>query len=350
MNMGLLATITVLLVGCSQPTETEQPTGETSGTPSVLVCMVTGVGELEDHSFNESTRQGITQAEDELGVTAEVRVSETVEDITLNVDNMVKQQCDLIVTVGWQLSEATARAAKANPRIAFAIVDEMIDAKNVRSIVFDTAQASFLAGYLAASMTKTGVVATFGGDLQPPVTLFMDGYVDGVAHYNLTHGAGVQVIGWDKERQSGLSTDDFEDIEEARTLTENLLAQNADIIMPVAGFAGEGAAQAVLEHGSGYLIWVDSDGYDTVPAEYQSIMLSSVIKRMDQAIFQTIDDLNSGVFSNRLFIGTLANGGVALADTHDVQVPASVLQEIEALKQQIISGELEITSPSAPQK
>ncbi|MGB3414227.1 MAG: BMP family ABC transporter substrate-binding protein [Microbacteriaceae bacterium] len=345
-TLAALAVASLILAGCATSGE-NGPEPEES---KALGCMVTNSGGLEDRSFNQSTWQGLEKAKTELSVTTRVLVSESASDLIPNVNTMVAEKCDLIVTVGWELWDATDAAAKANPGIAFAIVDEMLDAKNVRSIVFDTAQASFLAGYLAAAMTKTGIVATFGGDLQPPVMLFMDGFVDGVAHYNLTHSKGVQVIGWDKTKQDGLITGDYENIAAGRTMTEGLLAQNADVIMPVAGQVGEGAAAAVLDHGNAYVIWVDSDGYETAPKEFQPIMLTSVLKRMDTAVFKTVEDLLNGVFSNEPYIGTLENGGVAIADTHDVKVPASVLAEIEALKKQIISGELEITSPSSPKK
>lgn len=326
------------------------PTGEAPES-AVLGCMVTNSGGLEDRSFNQSTWAGLEKAKAELGITTKVLVSESPTDLVPNVQTMVQEQCDLIVTVGWELWDATEEAAKANSEIAFAIVDEVLDQTNVRSIVFDTAQASFLAGYLAAGMSETGIVATFGGDAQPPVTLFMDGFADGVTHYNKVNNAGVHLLGWDKnDPKKGLFTGDYENIANGKTLTENLIAQGADVIMPVAGQVGEGAAAAILDAGKGYVIWVDSDGYETAPADYKPIMLTSVLKRMDDAVFQTVEDLEGGVFSNEMYVGTLENGGVDLASFHDVRVPAALQLEIEELRKQIISGELVIHSDNAPRK
>ena len=152
------------------------------------VRMVTNSGGLEDRSFNQSSWEGLQQAEEEYGVEAEAIVSTGETDLAPNVQQAVDSGCELVVTVGYELAEATLDQAEANPDIAFAIVDEIVDAENVKPVVFDTAQASFLAGYLAAGVSKTGVVATFGGGNQPPVTLFMDGFVDGVAKYNEVHG------------------------------------------------------------------------------------------------------------------------------------------------------------------
>ena len=140
----------------------------------------------------------------------------------------------------------------------------------MKPVVFDTAQASYLAGYLAAGVSKTGVVATFGGGNQPPVTLFMDGFVDGVAKYNEVHGTAVRVLGWDKAKQDGAFTGDFEDINKGKALSEGFIDQGADVILPVAGQVGEGAASAALERGGVSVIWVDSDGYETLPSEFRS--------------------------------------------------------------------------------
>ena len=136
--------------------------------------------------------------------------------------------------------------------------------------MFDTAQASFLAGYLAAGVSKTGVVATFGGGNQPPVTLFMDGFVDGVAKYNEVHGTAVRALGWDKAKQDGAFTGDFEDINKGKALAEGFIDQGADVILPVAGQVGEGAASAALERGGVSVIWVDSDGYESLRARVPS--------------------------------------------------------------------------------
>jgi basic membrane protein A len=266
------------------------------------------------------------------------------------VEQAVGTGCQFILTVGWELADATSTQAAANPDLHFAIVDEMVEGDNIKPIVFDTAQAAFLAGYLAAGISKTGVVGTFGGDNQPPVTLFMDGFVDGVAKYNEAHGATVTVLGWDKATQNGLFTGDYENVALGKTTTQGLLDQNADVILPVAGQVGEGSAAALVEHGAGALIWVDSDGYDTLPREYRSILLTSILKNTQDAVVEIIGDDIDGEFSSEPFIGTLENGGVGIAPFHDLdsQVPAELKAEIEQLKADIISGTLVVESVSAP--
>ncbi len=152
----------------------------------------------------------------------------------------VESGCGFVLTVGYELVPATDAAAIANPDVDFAIVDDVVDQPNVKPIVFNTAQAAFLAGYLAAGVSQTGKVATFGGGNQPPVTLFMDGFVDGVASYNAVHGTAVQALGWNKATQDGVFTGDFEDINKGLVTTQGFIDQGADVILPVAGQVGRG--------------------------------------------------------------------------------------------------------------
>ncbi|ANJ27723.1 BMP family lipoprotein [Agromyces aureus] len=340
-----LVAASVALMGCQAAPEKTEPT-ESAG----CVRMVTNSGGLEDRSFNQSSWEGLQQAESELGVEAEAIVSTGETDLAPNVEQAVASGCGLVVTVGWELADPTLEQAGANPGTAFAIVDETIEAENVKPVVFDTAQASYLAGYLAAGVTKTGVVATFGGGNQPPVTLFMDGFVDGVAKYNEVHGTSVRALGWSKETQDGAFTGDFEDVNKGKTLTDGFIDQGADVILPVAGQVGEGAAAAAVERGGVSVIWVDSDGYETLSASFRPVILTSVLKNTQDAMVQIVDEVQQGAFTNEPYVGTLENGGVEIAPYHDLAtlVSPELDGEIEGLRQAIISGEIVVESPSAP--
>ncbi|WP_350347360.1 BMP family ABC transporter substrate-binding protein [Agromyces sp. G08B096] len=344
--IAAIAAASLALTACQSAPE---PGAESDGADE-CVRMVTNSGGLEDRSFNQSSWEGLQDAEEEYGVEAEALVSTGETDLAPNVQQAVDSGCGLIVTVGWELAEATLDQAGKNPDLAFAIVDETVEAENVKPVVFDTAQASFLAGYLAAGVTKTGVVATFGGGNQPPVTLFMDGFVDGVAAYNEAHGTQVRALGWDKTAQDGAFTGDFEDVNKGKVLTEGFIDQGADVILPVAGQVGEGAAAAAIERSGVSIIWVDSDGYDTLPAEYRPVLLTSVLKNTRQAMVEIVGDVVDDAFTNEAYIGTLENGGVEIAPYHDLEalVPAELDAELDELRQRIISGELLVESPSAP--
>jgi len=331
----------------ADPSETTSPSE-----PAAQDCarMVTNSGGLEDRSFNESSWEGLEQAGATYGIDVQAIVSTNETDLVPNVDQAVASGCGYILTVGWELAEATATQAEANPDIHFSIVDEIVEAPNVKPIVFDTAQASYLAGYLAAGVSKTGVVATFGGGNQPPVTLFMDGFVDGVAKYNEVHGTSVQVLGWDKATQDGTFTGDFEDVAKGKTFTENFIAQGADVILPVAGQVGEGTAAAAIEHPGTMFIWVDSDGYDTLSAEYHPALLTSVLKKTQDAVLQIVGEHLDGSFTADAYVGTLENGGVDIAPYHELEsaVSAELAAEIDGLRTAIIAGEIVVESPSAP--
>src|SRR5262249_42008095 len=145
---------------------------------------------------------------------------------------------------------------------------------NVYGIQFETQQAAFLAGYLAAGFSKTGKVGTYGGKKIPPVTIFMDGFADGVKHYNTTKGKNVQGLGWNKDTQEGLFTDDFVKQDKGKQQSDQLASQGADVILPVAGGAGLGTADSAAGRFS--VIWVDSDGCETT--KYCAVMLSTVVK------------------------------------------------------------------------
>ncbi len=341
-----LVAASVALAACA-------PAPEAGGgveTSDACVRMVTNSGGLEDRSFNQSSWEGLQQAEQEFGIPAEAIVSTSETDLAPNVQQAVDSGCELIVTVGFELAEATLDQAESNPDLDFAIVDETVEAPNVKPVVFDTAQAAYLAGYLAAGVSKTGVVATFGGGNQPPVTLFMDGFVDGVAKYNEVHGAQVTVLGWDKAAQDGAFTGDFEDINKGKALSEGFIDQGADVILPVAGQVGEGAASAALERGGVSVIWVDSDGYDSLPPEFRPVLLTSVLKNTQDAMVEIVRDVQDGAFTNEPFVGTLENGGVEIAPYHDLAtlVTPGLDGEIEGLRQAIIAGEIVVDSPSAP--
>jgi basic membrane protein A len=346
LRIAALAGVTALaLAGCAPA-----PTGDVEPGEDFCARMVTNSGGLNDRSFNEASWAGLERAGDEFGIGAEVLVSTSEVDLEPNVQQAVGSGCELVLTVGWELAPATQSAAEANPDIDFAIVDEVVEAPNVKPIVFNTAEAAFLAGYLAAGVSQTGKVATFGGGKQPPVTLFMDGFVDGVAHYNQVHGTAVEAIGWDKVAQDGLFTGDFEDINKGLVTTQGLIDQGADVILPVAGQVGEGAARAALDSGKALVIWVDADGYDVLAAEFRPVLLTSVLKNTGDAVVEIVRASMDDTFTSDPFVGTLENGGVEIAPYHDLadRVSAELSAEIDALRAEIIAGTIEVTSPSTP--
>ena len=327
----------------SEATPTE--TGTEAAAADYLACQVTDTGGVDDRSFNQTAYKGLQDAEAELGVQSQVLESQSETDFEPNINQFMQQDCDVIVTVGFLLGEATEAAATANPDQDFAIVDYAYENTydNLRELTFATDEAAFLAGYVAAGVTETGKVGTYGGINIPTVSIFMDGFLAGVRYHNQEKGTNVEVLGWDGT--DGLFTGDFSSQDKGRATTDQLLSAGADIIMPVAGPVGLGSAAALQEAGRGKLIWVDTDGYVSA-SQFKDLMLTSVMKNMDVAVFDTIKAGVDGNFEGGIYTGTLENDGVGLAPFHDFEdsVPQEIKDELETLREGIIAGEISVKS------
>lgn len=304
---------------------------------ALKVGQVTDLGGIDDKSFNATAYAGIEQAVKELGVEGKYLESTQQADYEKNIQQFLDEETDLIVTVGFLLGDATKAAAEANPEAKFAIVDFAYDPTipNVLGLVFATDQASFLAGYAAAASTKTGKVATWGGINIPPVADFMIGFEAGVKYYNAQKGANVEVLGWSSEAADGSFIGNFESLDDGRSVTESLVQEGADIVMPVAGPAGLGGAAYCQESGSCMIIGVDTD-WTVSASEYSSVILTSVLKNMNVAVFEAVKQVQDGTFAGGVYAGTLANNGVGLADVAGAS--DELKAELDAVKQGIIDG------------
>jgi basic membrane protein A len=316
--------------------------------------MVTDTGGINDKSFNQSAWQGMQQAAAaNPNITVKYLQSTTQSDYVPNINTFLGEKCGVIVTVGFLMAAATESAAKANPKQDFAIVDCSYASgcltgtkqSNIDQLTFNTVQDGFLGGYLAAGMTKTGKVATFGGQELPTVTIYMDGFWDGVQYYNKQHKTNVQVLGWNEQTQKGTFTGDFTDQTKGQTTTQTFISEGADIIFPVAGNVGLGAAKAVQtadsSGGNVNMLWVDTDGCVSA-AQYCKYFISSVTKGIQAAVKTAVLNAQSGSFKGGNYIGTLANGGVVLAPFHDFQskVPASLQSELKTVQTGIENGSI----------
>ncbi|WP_067674106.1 BMP family lipoprotein [Nocardia miyunensis] len=352
-TVGVLA----LTVGACGSPPAKQGAAAAPGAANFKACMVSDSGGFDDKSFNQTSYKGLTDAVTALGLSKAQLESKSDNDYPGNIDTMVRQRCNIIVTVGFKLGDATYAAAKANPNIDFAIVDNAYTdtvknppLPNLQGLTFNAAQPAFLGGYLAAGMSKTGKVGTFGGINIPTVAIFMDGFAEGVSYYNQHKGKQVQLLGWDEATQQGVITNDFSDKNTAKAKANDLISQGADVLMPVAGPAGLGALEAARSSGGKVTaVWVDTDGCVSA-AEYCSVLLSSVKKSMDVAVDKVITDAYHKHFSNASYVGTLTNKGVSLAPYHsfDAAVPSGLKSEITALAADLAAGKVTIASKSQP--
>ena len=317
-----------------------------------LACQVTDTGGVDDRSFNQTAHDGLVQAEEELGVDTAVLESQSDADFEPNINQFIDQGCDLIITVGFLLGDATATAAEANTDQRFAIVDfdffdpdsgEDVTYDNVRELTFATDEAAFLAGYVSAAMSEGGTLGTFGGLNIPTVTIFMNGFQRGMEYYNEQEGGDVQLRGWNADSQNGLFAESFEDLDKGRQLGQDLLNEGADVIMPVAGPVGLGTAEAIRDAGGASVVWVDTDGCESA-ADYCDLFLTSVMKNMDVAVYDAIEAALNDEFEGGLYVGTLENEGVGIApyNEFDSQVPQEVKDAVDEIRQGIIDGSITV--------
>lgn len=329
---------------------------------AVLTCLVTDLAGIDDKSFNATAWQGVEDAIAAGDATEDSYYleSDTDADWQPNIDTMVSGGCEHIVTVGFALDAATQANAPANPDIDWTIVDVDfaefdeegnyvgdVEFDNVRELTYQTDEAAFLAGYVAASVTESGVVGTFGGANFPTVSIFMDGFYWGVEHYNEVNGTDVQVLGWDPENpDTGLFTGDFTDLDVARTTAQSLLDEGADVIMPVGGQINLGAGAAMQDMGMGAngdvfgaLIGVDTDAYISAP-EYADLWLTSVEKGMALGVSQSIAASAAGEFESGNIRGFLSNDGVGISPFHDFDsiVSDETKAAVDQIRQDIIDG------------
>jgi basic membrane protein A and related proteins len=321
-----------------------------------LGCMVTDTGGIDDRSFNASSWQGMQEAATaDPSIKVKYLSSTSASDYTPNINAFIQQKCGIIVTVGFLMGDNTQTAAKANPSQKFAIVDYNYSPviSNVDSLVFNTVQDGFLGGYLAAAESKTHKVATFGGQKLPTVTIYMDGFYDGVQYYNQQNHANVQVLGWNEKTQNGSFTGDFTDQGKGQTLTQTFISSGADVIFPVAGNVGLGAAKAVQNADTAAgstkvkMLWVDTDGC-TSAAQYCKYFLSSVTKGIQASVKAAVLAAAQGTFKGGDYIGTLANGGAVLSPFHDFssQVSAAVQAKLKTIEAGIESGSIQTPTKS----
>ena len=352
-GIALVGASAIVLSGCAAAPE---PAASGSAAASDFIpCMVSDFGGFDDNSFNQLGLEGLTEASDELGVKPITVESSSDSDFAPNIDGLISEGCNLIVTVGFALSSATIEAALANPNIDFAIIDDAadadfngeVDAPNIKPILFNTAQSAFLVGYAAASYSKSGIVATWGGLPFPTVSIFSDGFAQGVAHYHTEKGKAVKVLGYDPASPETYTvTGGFEANDVAKSTAQNFIDQGADVLLPVGGPIYQSAVAAITDSGKDIaLLGVDADLFVTDP-DTEAVIMTSILKGIKTATAQVVSDAAAGDFSSDAYIGTLENDGVGYAPFHNFEskVAPELAGELEALKADIISGAVKVTS------
>ncbi|MBT0992770.1 BMP family ABC transporter substrate-binding protein [Cellulomonas sp. DKR-3] len=340
----------------STPGGTETMAGSaepTTATSDFKGCIVSDEGGFDDKSFNQLSYEGAKKAVTELGGQfAEVQ-SDAATEFAGNLQSLVSEGCDTIVSVGFALSADTVTSATDNADLHYILVDDAADndfdgtkdAENIKPLLYDTAQAAFLAGYLSAGYSQAGKVGTFGGQPYPTVTIFMDGFKQGVEYYNKQKGASVQVVGFEGG-DKGSFTGGFAANDDAKQVAAGIIDQGVDVILPVGGPIYQSAMDAIADSGRDVaLIGADADVFNTDP-KTQDIILTSILKNMDVSTYDAMLASGQGNWDPEAYIGTLENGGVGIAPLHNFEgkVDPALVAEVDQLKQDIIDGKVEVTS------
>lgn len=323
------------------------------GAEAVKTCLVTDLAGVDDRSFNASAWQGVQDAMAAGFATDDSFFLESTDasDWQPNIDQFISQGCQHIVTVGFALGEVTAINAAANPDIIWTMIDNVLTDENfaplalpnVRELVYQTDEAAFAAGYLAAGVTETGTLCTYGGANFPTVSIFMDGFTRGAAHYNDVKGTDVEVLGWDSEAGDGLFTGSFTDMDLARSTAESLFQEGCDVIIPVGGAINLPAGDVINELGLGAMVGVDLDAFFAAPEQYQATWLTTVEKAIAPFITVSVQEQTEGTWLPGSFVGNLANNGVGLAPFHDwdSKISGELKGEVAQLLADITDGTIQ---------
>jgi basic membrane protein A len=296
----------------------------------MCVGLVTDVGQVDDKSFNQSAWEGVQKAADEMGAEVDYIETQAAKDYATNIGLFAESGCDVIVTVGFALGEATAIAAAEYPDVDFIGVDQFQGAAvdGVAGLIFPEDQAGFLAGALAASMSQSGIIAeVLGTDLVPPVVAFGEGYVNGAKHVN----PDIKVI--KTYHPGGLDTA-FTDPEWGATTARQALENGADVVFGAGGKTGNGALIEVAGEEGALCIGVDTDQWDTVP-EAQPCLITSSMKMIVAGVFDLISQSAAGSMPSGNY-----GGAVGLAPFHDFDsmVSDDIKSMLATLKADLESG------------
>lgn len=290
----------------------------------VKVGVITDVGGVNDGSFNQSAWEGLTRANEELGITTNYLESHTDSDYIPNLETFIDEEYDLIICIGYQLADAMREEAEANPDQKFAIVDDATcaDLDNVTCLMFEQAQASYLVGYVAGLTTKSNTIGFVLGMSTGVMNQFGYGYCAGALDAN----PDVKIL------QNNANS--FGDTAAGKTAANNMIADGADVIFHAAGATGLGAIDACKEAGI-WAIGVDSDQSPLAP----ETILTSALKRVDNACYDATKKTILGTLEGGVETYDLAAGGVDIAPTTD-NLSKDVLEKIEDAKKDIIAGDL----------
>jgi ABC-type uncharacterized transport system permease subunit/basic membrane lipoprotein Med (substrate-binding protein (PBP1-ABC) superfamily) len=306
-----------------------------TGPDGLRIGFVTDVGHVDDGTFNQYAYEGLTRAASERGLDVDLLETEHPEDFENHIQQVIDRGATLVVTIGSQMGDQVERLAKRYGHVHFVLVDHdpLPDSQNVTGLVFAEDEAGFLAGALAGLMNLSGKVGFVGGMDVPPVRKYHVGFRHGVAHTN--------------RRANVLDTytDSFTDAKAGEAAGRDLVGQGADVVFAAAGGSGSAAIRAAADEGA-WVIGVDQDEWVTTFDEGEAAdsgrILTSVVKRVDEAVYEVVNRAAEGTLEAGPLRFDLKNGGVGLAPYHvaDAEVSSEIRGHIRDIIDKLKRGEI----------
>lgn len=328
--VALLLVLVMGLTACGGSGSSNSTGNEKKNPADYKIGMVTDVGGVNDGSFNQSSWEGLQRAGKELGVTVKYLESKGDADYTPNIETFVDEDYDLIISVGYMLADATKAAAESYPDKKFAIIDDnSIDLPNVTCLMFEQAEASYLAGVVAAMATETDTVGLVLGMSSDSMNQFGYGYVAGALDTN----PDIKVLQY--------NANSFADPASGKSGAVAMITNGADVIFQAAGGSGLGAIEACVENKI-WAIGVDTDQSSIAP----ETIITSAMKRVDNACYDAAKAVLDGTLEAGVKTYALDSAGVDLAPT-TTNLTSEILDKVEAVKADIISGKIDVPTTKA---
>ena len=309
-------------------------TSATAKAAPLKVGMVTDVGGVNDQSFNQSAWEGLKKTKNELGVKTSYQESKQDADYPANLETLLDAKNDMIWGIGFKMADAILLAAKQNPKQKYGIIDYSYGnktPKNVVGVMFKAEEGAFLAGYIAAKMSKTGTLGFIGGMSVPIIHSFQYGVMAGAKYANK------KITILEQHAES------FTDAAKGKAIANQMMGKGADVLFHAAGAVGDGVIEAVKEKDK-MAVGVDRDQNYMAPKN----VITSSMKRIDNAIYNVVNDLSKGTFKGGTTIEYgLKDGAVDVAPTTSKMVPSVLMEDISKLKKSIVEGKLKIPATSS---
>jgi basic membrane protein A len=340
--LAVMLGLSLFVAACGDDDDsTDEGTEPTEQESDLRIGLVYDIGGRGDQSFNDAAYAGLSQAQDELGVEIQdLEPSAGGEDREELLRTLAEDGYDMIIGVGFAFADAMSAVSADYPDTPFAIVDDSsVTAANVTSLVFAEEQGSFLVGAAAALTSESGQLGFIGGVEVDLIKKFEAGFIAGAKQANPDATVDVKYISQPPDFSG------FNDPAKGKEIALGQFAGGADVIYHAAGGSGGGLFEAALETGDVWAIGVDSDQYLTAEPAVQGTILTSMIKRVDVAVFEAVKSFVDGDLEAGVRTFDLSNDGVGYATSGDF-LSEDIIDQLEELKQQIIDGE--ITVPTAP--